>query len=70
MANQKGILFLGSGATAGSGIVKRSSKSSSKLPTDSQFFNLRESPLVEDLLKGGPYPTLQLVRDWDPFKGR
>ncbi len=52
----KAVLFLGSGATAGSGIKKNEHD----LPTDGKFF---ESRLVVDLLKKGGYPALQKARE-------
>jgi len=63
MANQKGMLFLGCGATAGS----RIKKNGYALPTDSQFF---ESPLVTGLLGDWNYPALSLVRKLKPFQGQ
>ena len=63
MANQKGMLFVGCGATAGS----RIKKNGYALPTDSQFF---ESPLVTGLLGDWNYPALSLVRKLKPFQGQ
>ncbi len=60
MTNQKGILFLGSGATRGSGIRKNNFP----LPVDSQFF---ESPLVTSLLEKRKCRAIKLVRNLDPF---
>lgn len=51
----RGVLFLGSGATAGSGIKKEGYP----LPTDSGFF---DSPLVTSRLAAG-YPALHLARN-------
>jgi hypothetical protein len=48
------VLFLGSGATAGSGIKKEGES----LPTDSGFF---ESALVTKRLSSGAYPALRLL---------
>lgn len=55
MSKRKAVLFLGSGATAGSGLTN----GGCKLPTDGEFFN---SPLVCGRLQGGGYPAIRLMR--------
>jgi hypothetical protein len=57
--SQKSVLFLGSGATVGSGIKKNGKK----LPSDGEFFS--ESKGLDKILPGWKkkYPTLNLVRE-------
>lgn len=53
---KRAVLFLGSGATKGSGIKK----GKKDLPADSNFF---KDPGVTKLLNSGAYPCLKLFRD-------
>ena len=59
MADKKSVLFLGSGATTGSGITKNGEK----LPTDGEFFTATEglNKILPEWKKN--YPTLDFVRE-------